>query len=707
MSNLNGYDSSDLSNLNDIAINKLFSDFGKLFYTMFNVSFPSLPISCKVSNKRSLNPWMTSELINACKKKSKLYKIYRRYKNTVARTKYKLFAKQLKIILLNAEAKFHAEEFCKSKNNVRQTWRNINNLLKKTNINNFQGSFKIDDHKVTDKKIIADAFNTQYTSVGIKLSNSIINREGTIFDAMGPTVLNSICFTPTDSFEIQTIIKNLPNTSSAGPDEIPTCVIKAASPYIRNILAHLINLIMETGVFPDSMKQARVVPIYKSGEKDLVANYRPISILNTFSKIIEKVILTRLSNFFETHNILSNKQFGFRARHSTYMPLVLFIDKISQNKEKSRVSIAVYLDLMKAFDTINHQILLKKLNHYGIRGLPLSLIDNYLKNRSQYVIFDNVMSDTLPITTGVPQGSILGPLLFLIYINDFVNVSKIGDVFLFADDTNALYSGCNIENLIHDVNADLSLISRWCDINKLSINKNKTKAMIFGVHAKETVIHDIMIDGVKIEFVTQCTFLGVEIDSKLTWKKHVQKLCTNISSVIGVIYRIRDKINTKTAWMIYDALIASQLNYCNIVWGCGYKTDLDSLYVLQKRAWRLCLRLPRRTDTQLLLIKSNRPSVYDLNNILVTNFVYSAINKILPSIFDTFFTLTRNIHTHDSRRKSNLQTVLATSNVRKFSLAVRGVSLWNSLPDDVKESPSLAQFKRTYRESLSCIITTD
>ena len=284
-------------------------------------------------------------------------------------------------------------------------------------------------------------------------------------------------------------------------------------------------------------------------------------------------------------------------------------------------------------------------------------------------------------------------------------MSKIGDIFLFADDTIALYSGCNIENLIHDVNADFSLISRWCDINKLSINKNKTKAMIFGVHAKETVIHDI--DGVKIEFVTQCTFLGVEIDSKLTWKRHVQKLCSKISSVIGVIYRIRDKINTKTAWMIYDALIASQLNYCNIVWGYGYKTDLDSLYVLQKRAWRLCLRLPRRTDTQLLLEKSNRPSVYDLNNILVTNFVYSAINKILPSIFDTFFTLTRNIHTHDSRRKSNLQTVLATSNVRKFSLAVRGVSLWNSLPDDVKESPSLAQFNRTYRESLSCIITTD
>ena len=273
-------------------------------------------------------------------------------------------------------------------------------------------------------------------------------------------------------------------------------------------------------------------PIYKSGDHNSFSNYRPISVLNIFSKFFEKVINTRLVTFFNKHNIITDSQFGFRSGYSTYMPLVSLIDKITENLDRECPSIAIFIDFRKAFDTIDHHLLIKKLEHYGVRGIALNLIISYLNNRMQCVSYNNTTSDYLTVDTGVPQGSILGTLLFLIYINDIVNASTLLRILLFADDTTLLYSNKSYSDLFRITNIELSKLNTWFQVNKLSLIIDKTKYMIFEpkkiLNKKncKLVMQDydqlnISIHDTQLERVNCTKFLGVTVDSELNWKQHI------------------------------------------------------------------------------------------------------------------------------------------------------------------------------------------
>ena len=325
------------------------------------------------------------------------------------------------------------------------------------------------------------------------------------------------------------------------------------------VLAHLVNCSMSTGIFPENGKVARVIPVYKlKGDKQLYENYRPISLLPVFSKIIERLIYNKVFEFLVRYEILFESQYGFRSGHNTTHATLDFIKNIETSIESGNYAIGVFCDLSKAFDTLNHEILLSKLEHYGIRGTALMWFESYLKNRTQYVELNGFKSSCLPLKTGVPQGSILGPLLFLLYINDLPSASKLKCV-IFADDTNLLIEGNDLGKMIDSLNQELKEISDFFKANQLKLNPKKTKSVIFRRKTlrHDYVLSDILLDGEVLTVNDEASFLGITIDSNLSWEKHCTNVANKISRNNSVINRMKNLLPPQTLKILYHSFIHS------------------------------------------------------------------------------------------------------------------------------------------------------
>ena len=342
-----------------------------------------------------------------------------------------------------------------------------------------------------------------------------------------------------------------------------------------------------------------------------------------FLKIYEKVLYVRLYSFLDNNNLLLQNQFVFRPNHSTY--LVSVIDLIPEARDEKKSVLSLYLALRKAFDTVDYKILLKKCFHLGIRGVAFDLILNYLTDRKQIVAYKNAKSSYKYITVGVPQGSVLGPLHFLVYINDIGYVSKSMTMFLFADDANALVIKKDPNDLIIAANNELTVLNVWFKKKKLTLNIEKTNYMIFTHNNNKQVFASINVNDVTIKRVNHVIFWGFTLDDSLSWSHQIAKVESKVSSIIGVLYKIRKKINVKTALLIYDSLIATHLMYCNILWRYGHSTQLDKIFVLQKRALKLCMNLPNRFHFRQLFKLTDKLLLSHINLYQIASFVHSVV----------------------------------------------------------------------------------
>ena len=417
-------------------------------------------------------PWLSAALRTQIKLKNAKHKEALKSNDQSVKDDYKNIKRELHSSLRNSEISYYSNQLDLHRLDVGKRWKVLREILSMNNPSSKKKLiFDINNKTTTDPNVIANGFNNFFVTIGPQLANnskSDINPLSYV-----KSVNKSMVLTDVTSTEVRNVIASLKNSSS-GHDEFPPFVGKSCVDAFIEPLTHLINLSLRSGVFPSELKLAKVVPIFKAGDTSAINNYRPISVLSFFSKVFEKIVYNHVLDFIDDNNVLYDYQYGFRHSHSTQQAIITLVDRITKSLDKGHIAITILLDLKKDFDTVDHRILLRKLYAYGIRGALLKWFESYLTGRTQYVAFNGTNSDIHYVKCGVPQGSILGPLLFILYMNDICSVSKLLFTLLYADDTCVMLSGKDLNDLIAVLNVELISLCDWLKSNKLSLNTQKT-----------------------------------------------------------------------------------------------------------------------------------------------------------------------------------------------------------------------------------------
>ena len=580
----------------------------------------------------------------------------------------------------------------------------INKLLGREKNNTSCKSLILDNGvKINDSGEMAEKFNDHFSTVADKLYQNLPQiplYQPSHFMRSRP-VSQSFYFSPTDSQEIKEIIGKLRSKNSCSLDGITTKMIKCFPINLICILSYLVNRSLSEGLFPNLYKHTKVVPIPKKGGRATdVQNYRPISLLPSLSKIFEKVASKRLISFLNKHKILNPNQFGFRKNHSTADAASYVINKIACNIDKGLYTMGIFCDLSKAFDCLHIPTLLKKLQHYGVRGLALNWFQSYMNGRSQVVEVNGEISKTPRyLSNGTPQGSILGPSLFIIYINDMQNCLKHESSVFFADDTSILVAHSNYNTVVQRGNEDLQSLSNWMISNKLTLNAQKTKVIIFRSRGKKIpeIRENITVLFTPIEVVSETIFLGLNINEHLNWKSHMQDLQKEFRKRTAIISKVKRQLNSSALLKIYQSLILGKIRYCISAWCFGNKTTLNALQRTCNNFIRMIFGL-RRRDSIKNIMKINR--IPTINQMLVkelSTIMHKYYNNNLPpSLHSLFPKVTHRMTTRSGNEaaRNSFKTTLSQQ-----TITYRATHLWNLLPNSIKymENENSENTKKSYQ----------
>ncbi len=470
-------------------------------------------------------------------------------------------------------------------------------------------------------------------------------------------------------------------------------------------LTYILNLSIRTKAFPEEWKAAQVTAIYKDGKRDEPSNYRPISVLPTCSKLLERVIHTQLYAFLKASGLLSKAQSGFRAGHSTVTCMIDFLHAIYQGIDNGETSGVLFLDLRKAFDTVDHYILLRKLRSIGLKESAVTWFRSYLTNRMQSVKYNGEVSDPLPITCGVPQGSILGPLLFIIYVNDMPDAFVGPKLNLYADDTAISVRSSDPQQLQLLLQVQINTAADWLQRNRLSLNVSKTKIMVFGTSTMVNRAMDIevMYGQDSIELVDRFKYLGMILDNTLSFKYHVDYVCRKIIPRLKMLSKMRSIANESICLYLYKTLMLPLFDYGDVIYDCIFQQDSEKLQKLQNAALRIIYKKPHDTPIVELHRLGKIYRLEDRRHYHVCHQTYKCLNDLAPKHLGAEFIRPDAVHSIQTRfaTEGNLTVPQVQLQLCTRDFYVRAPFYWNLIDYDVKTSDSLQSFKNAlFRSNL-------
>ena len=627
--------------------------------------------------------------------RDKQLRAFRRKKSDENWTAYKALRNRVNIEIRKSKSTFYKDLLNENANKPDKFWKTLKEIYPKQSTSN-TSSFLIGDVLTTDKSNIANGFCEYFSCVASKLKEKAFVLRDVIWQRKvdrNPRLDTDtrFRFEPVTSAEVLGYVKQLKRKKATGIDNLPPGFLKDVAINICNPLTFVINLSLATGSIPSELKCGKVTPIYKSGQKSDFGNYRPITVLPAVSKVLEKCVRRQLVEYLESNNLLSDNQYGFRPNRSTESAATLLVDDIRKNIDDGLLTGAVFLDLSKAFDTLSHGILINKLERFGISGSDKQWFTDYLFGRMQTVQYNGAESETKPVFCGVPQGSVLGPILFTMYFNDVP--TRNCKILMFADDTVIYAAEKSQQSVASKLSEDLQLLSPWLENHELVLNlkKGKTEVMLFGTPARLKNLDDlnIKINGVAVSNTRTYKYLGVNLDRSVTFCEHSTKTYKKATSRLRLLKRIRSNLTVAAARAIYNTMILPTFTYCSILTPHRTPTFNNQLDSLHRRANFIINRNERNTAA----VKS----IQSYLDSKVYFFVFRSLNNMLPSRLNNYFQL----HSSNTRNNNNLIRLprCRTETFRK-SLRFFGGKLFNELPINIRRADNLRNFKQLLEELL-------